>query len=87
MSGLTQPMNYTIKQPKSQSSYKNNPSQQKGVILIPHKKAPGKGGHHLTPFYPLTHPGNLSEAGAIDSKCMDAAPDKSLLDSHYSEIT
>jgi len=22
----------------------------------PTKKAPGKGGHHLAPFYPLTHP-------------------------------
>ena len=24
--------------------------------LLPHKKAPGKGGHHLAPFYPSTHP-------------------------------
>ncbi len=25
--------------------------------IFPNKKAPGKGGHHLAPFYPLTHPG------------------------------
>jgi hypothetical protein len=50
------------------------------------KKAPSKGGHHLVPFYPLTHPGELSEALAID-RIYGCAHDKSLLDSHYSELT
>lgn len=32
------------------------------TIIFYTKKAPGKGGHHLVPFYPLTHPGGLSKA-------------------------
>jgi hypothetical protein len=33
-------------------------------LFFPNKKAPGKGGHHLAPFYPLTHPELLSEASS-----------------------
>jgi hypothetical protein len=34
------------------------------MLFFPNKKAPGKGGHHLAPFYPLTHPELLSEASS-----------------------
>ncbi|MCP9453948.1 MAG: hypothetical protein NNC24_01080, partial [Candidatus Nanosynbacter sp. P11B_S7_bin.28.1] len=43
-------------------------------IIFPNKKAPGKGGHHLTLFYPSTHPSyRISEASRL--KLQKSAPD------------
>ena len=39
--------------------------KKRSFVSFGHKKAPGKGGHHLAPFHPSTHPGfSGSEASA-----------------------
>lgn len=61
------------------------------VKNFPNKKAPGKGGHHLVPFYPLTHPRISSEASRTDRRCMvrawlNLAESQPLLYSHPIDI-